>query len=124
MPFELQIAPGSRLARVRGYGPDGFAATRDALRAIGEDPRLPAGVPVLMDVRELEYQATPPEVSQFAAPDQISALFAGRRVALLVRHGMQFGVSRVFAAKAEQAGSVTEVFVEEREALAWLASAP
>ena len=73
-----------------------------------------------MDARELDYLATPPEVSNFAAPDAMPALFGQHRLAILVRRGAQFGVARVFAAKAEAAGAVVEVFAEEQLALAWL----
>ena len=76
-----------------------------------------------MDARELDYLATPPEVSNFAAPDAMPAMFGKNRLAILVRRGAQFGVARVFAAKAEAAGAVVEVFAEEELALAWLRSA-
>lgn len=115
------MVPGEFLARVRGRGKDDFASTLAAMRALGEDPRLTAGMPVLMDVRELEYLATPPEVSSFAAPESMPAFFSGHRVAIVTRRGAQFGITRAFAAKAETAGSEVEVFAEPGLALAWLA---
>ncbi|MFY9550450.1 MAG: hypothetical protein WAU32_04810 [Thermoanaerobaculia bacterium] len=120
MPFELHVLPGENLARVRGFGKDDFASTMAAMRAIGEDPRLAPGMPVLMDVRELDYLATPPEVSSFASPGSMPAFFAGHRIAIVSRRGAQFGVARTFAAKAEASGSETEVFAEPELALAWL----
>jgi hypothetical protein len=120
VPFELRIVPGENLARVRGFGNDDFASTLAAMRAIGEDPRLTPGMPILMDVRELDYLATPPEVSSFASPDTMPAFFDGHRIAILSRRGAQFGVARTFAAKADGAGFETEVFVEPDLALAWL----
>ncbi len=121
MPFELRVAPGEFLARVRGRGEDDFASTLAAMRALGDDPRLLPGMPVFMDIRELEYLATPPEVSSFAAPDSMPTFFAGHRVAIVTRRGAQFGITRTFAAKAESAGSEVEVFAEPDLALAWLA---
>ncbi len=67
VPFELRVTPGEFLARVRAWGRDDFASTTEALQKLGEDPRLQPGMPVLMDVRELEYLATPPEVATFAS---------------------------------------------------------
>ena len=90
------------------------------MRSVAEDPRLGPDMPVLMDARELDYLATPPEVSSLAAPDAMPTLFGRHRLAILVRRGAQFGVARVFAAKAESAGAQVEVFAEEHLALAWL----
>jgi hypothetical protein len=120
VPFELKVTPGETLARIRGWGKEDFASTLAGMRAAAEDPRLLPNVPVLLDARDLDYLATPPEVSSFAAPDAMPALFGRHRLAILVRRGTQFGVARVFAAKAEAAGAEVEVFVEEEFALAWL----
>jgi hypothetical protein len=121
VPFELLLRPGEKLARIRGFGPDDFASTNEAMRSIAGDPRLSQGMPVMMDIRELDYLATPPEVSAFASPDSLPELFHGRRVALLCRRGAQFGVARTFAAKVEPVGAQVEVFTEPSLALAWLA---
>ena len=115
------MAPGDFLARVRGWGPEDFASTATAMRALGQDARLTPGMPVLLDARELDYLATPPEVASFAAPESLQSFFAGRRVAIVTRRGAQFGVARTFAAKAETSGSEVEIFVEPDLALAWLA---
>lgn len=123
MPFQLEISPDGSLARVRGFGREEFSSTLEALRRIGDDPRLLPGIPVLMDIRELDYLATPPEVKEFASPDSIPAFYSGHAVAILARPGTQFGVSRAFTSRAESVGSRMKVFVEERAALAWLAGA-
>ena len=120
MPFELKTIPGETLARIRGWGKEDFASTLASMRAVAEDPRLLPDMPVLMDARELDYLATPPEVSNLAAPNAMPMLFGSHRLAILVRRGAQFGVARVFAAKAESAGAQVEVFAEEYLALAWL----
>lgn len=120
MAFELRISAGESLARVRGWGQDTFESAMAAMRAIGDDPRLLPGMPVLMDLRELDYVATPPEVASFAEPGSMPAFFAGHRVAFLVRRGTQFGVVKTFANKSERAGSEMEVFAEPHLALAWL----
>jgi hypothetical protein len=122
MPFELRVTPGEFLARVRGWGRDDFASTTEAIRRIGEDARLLPGMPVLMDVRELEYLATPPEVATFASRAG-EGLFAGHPIAILVRRGAQFGIAKSFAEKSERAGTRTEVFAEPDLALDWLRSA-
>ena len=114
------MSPGENLARIRGFGPDDFGSTNAAMRSLAGDPRLTRGMPVLMDIRELDYLATPPEVSAFASPDSLPEIFHGRRVAILCRRGAQFGVARTFAAKAEPVGAQTEVFTEPDLALAWL----
>ena len=123
MPFELKITPGENLARIRAWGKEEFQSTLGAMRDMAGDPRLQPGMAILMDARELDYLATPPEVSNFAAPDAMPAMFGTHRLAILVRRGAQFGVARVFAAKAEAAGAVVEVFAEEEIALAWLRKA-
>lgn len=123
MPFQLEISPDGSLARVRGFGREDFSSSLEAMRRIGADPRLIPEIPVFMDIRELDYLATPPEVKEFASPDSMPAFYSGHSVALLVRPGTQFGVARAFASRAESAGSRMKVFVEEREALAWLAVA-
>jgi hypothetical protein len=123
VPFELKVSSGENLARIRGWGKEDFQSTLAGMRAMAEDSRLKPGMPVLMDARELDYLATPPEVSNFAAPNAMPAMFGKNPLAILVRRGAQFGVARVFAAKAEAAGAVVEVFAEEKLALAWLRGA-
>jgi hypothetical protein len=120
VPFELKVTPEENLARIRGWGKEGFESTIAGMRAMADDSRLKPGMAVLMDARDLDYLATPPEVVSFAAPDAMPAMFGSNRLAILVRRGAQFGVARVFAAKAEAAGAVVEVFAEEELALAWL----
>ena len=120
MPFALEVTPGEPIARVRAWGRDDFESTLDAMRRIGGDARLVPGMPVLMDVRELDYLATPPEVAAFAESGAMPALFSGHRVAILVRRGTQFGVARAFASRVEGSGAEIEVFVEPELALAWL----
>jgi hypothetical protein len=122
VPFELRVVPGESLARIRAWGKEDFQSTLAGMRATAQDSRLDPGMPILMDARELDYLATPPEVSNFAAPDAMPALFGKHRLAIVVRRGTQFGVARVFAAKAEAAGATVEVFVEEKLALDWLRS--
>jgi len=100
VPFELKVHPGEFLARVRGWGKEGFTTTIDGMRAIAEDPRLEPGMPVLLDARELDYLATPPEVSGFAAPNAIPAHCGRHRLPQLFRRGAQFGFARAFAPKA------------------------
>jgi hypothetical protein len=119
MPFELRVAPGDRVARLRGWGSDDYASTQESLKKIAADPRLGPGVPVLFDLRELDYLATPPEVASFAS-DEMPSLYSGRRVALLARRGTQQGICRSFATKASQAGARVEVFVEPELAEDWL----
>lgn len=119
MPFELRISPGDRLARLRGWGNDDYRSTQEALSRIAADPRLLPGAPVLFDLRELEYLATPPEVASFAS-HEMPALYAGRRVALLARRGTQQGICHAFATKASQAGATVEAFVEPELAESWL----
>jgi len=120
MPFELHVSPEEFLARVRGWGQDDFASASEAIQRLGEDPRLLPGMPVLMDVRDLEYLATPPEVAAFVSRASFPGLFADHRVALVVRRGAQFGVAKSFADKSERAGAQTEVFAEPELALRWL----
>jgi hypothetical protein len=119
VPFELRVAPGESLARIRAWGREDFASTTEALQKLGMDPRLLPKMSVLMDVRELEYLATPPEVATFASRAG-QGLFAGHRIAILVRRGAQFGIAKSFAEKSERAGARTEVFAEESLALEWV----
>jgi len=122
MPFELSVAPNDPVARVRGWGDETFESTLASIHRISTDPRLAREAPVLMDVRDLEYLATPPEVTSFASPSAMPPLFADRRVAILTRRGTQQAIARAFASKAAQArpGAQIEVFVEPRLADTWL----
>lgn len=108
------------MGHVRGWGREDFASAMDAMRSIAADPRLASGMPVLMDIRELDYLATPPEVASFAAVETRSPLYAGRRVALVARRGAQFGIAKAFAHKATASGARVKVFAEPQLALAWL----
>lgn len=119
MPFELRVAPGESFARLRGWGSDDYLSTQEALERVAADPRLARGMPVLFDLRELEYLATPPEVASFAS-DAMPRLYLGRRVALLARRGTQQGICRAFATKAAQTGARVEVFAEPELAEDWL----
>ena len=122
MPFELHVAADDPIARVRGWGDEDFESTMASIHRISADPRLPKKAPVLMDIRDLEYLATPPEVTSFASPTAMPPLFADRRVAILTRRGTQQAIARAFASKAgqAQAGTRIEVFVEPHLADTWL----
>jgi hypothetical protein len=119
MPFELRVSPGDAVARLRGWGSHDYRSTQDSLSLISADPRLAPGTPVLFDLRELDYLATPPEVASFAS-DEMPKLYSGRRVALLARRGTQQGICHAFATKASHAGARVEVFVEPGLAESWL----
>jgi hypothetical protein len=119
MPFELRVTPDDRVARLRAWGNHDYRSTQEWLARVAADPSLAPGMPVLFDLRELEYLATPPEVASFAS-DAMPALYVGRRVALLARRGTQQGICRAFATKASQAGATVEVFAEPDLALSWL----
>ncbi|HEX4439968.1 MAG TPA: hypothetical protein VH854_07835 [Thermoanaerobaculia bacterium] len=119
MPFELRVTPGEGVARLRAWGNHDYRSTQESLARVAADPGLAPGMPVLFDLRELDYLATPPEVASFAS-DEMPALYVGRRVALLARRGTQQGICRAFATKASQAGAAVEVFAEPDIALAWL----
>lgn len=120
MPFELRVVSGEPFARVRAWGDDDYGSATAGIQAVAADPRLTPGLPVLLDAREYDYLATPPEVSALATPGPSPGLFLGRRVAIVTRRGAQFGIARTFAARAEMFGAVTEVFVEPALAEAWL----
>jgi len=122
VPFELSVAPNDPVARVRGWGDENFESTLASIHRISADPRLPRQAPVLMDIRDLEYLATPPEVTSFASPSAMPPLFADRRVAILTRRGTQLAIARAFASKAGQVqpGARIEVFVEPDLAETWL----
>jgi hypothetical protein len=120
VPFALHVVSGDAVARIRGWGREEFASAMEAMRRLGTDPRLAPGAPILMDVRELDYLATPPEIDSFAQPEAVPSFFSSHRVAIIVRRGTQDAVGRAFASRARQAGSDFRVFVEEDAGMAWL----
>ena len=74
MPFELRVAPGDRVARLRGWGNDDYLSTQEALERVAAALELP-----------LEWVADSPYVLVGTA-DEIATT--------LREHHERFGISR------------------------------
>jgi len=90
-----------------------------------DDPKCPSPVALLVDVSQSESLATRPAaeiraVAEFLEPfsDRI-----GGRCAVVAPKDVQFGLSQMGSAHAEQVGIASRVFRNRREAVEWLRSA-
>lgn len=98
------------------------ADIRQVLKQALADPRLAGGSHLLWDATEAPAQAS---------ADKMRSLIGGRwdrssplsnRIAMLVTTDLQYGLSRMFSAHADEAGYRVEVFCDKDDALQWLRS--
>ena len=117
-PFLLEYVPEQRVAVARFSGEFDTAA---AWQAIGTIKAAVAAHPiegVLMDVRASEYTPTVEEVNGFCA--EFVGFLGRRRLAVLTRLIVQYGLARVMVQQAQAREIDAEVFVDEHEAHEWL----
>lgn len=121
MPLYHRVDPVRGIVRVEVRGTPDLAEEKGIYQRFLRDPDYRPGMPILVDDRGREGMVDPAEVRSLAAAVSDSQVaLRGTRCALLVGSDVQYGMSRVWAARAESSGMIVEVFRDEAEALRWL----
>ena len=115
--LDLESVPDVAL----GYasGPMSLDQIKDAARAVWarvEGPRVRA----LWDIRDAEFDISGTQVRELAEWVKQESTFEDMRTAFVVRHGLQFGLMRMYEVLREEPRAKTGVFTEREPALAWL----
>lgn len=117
MPFTYQIEADGYIVRVTGTEQGNVQSARGTFSDVLADPQLHRPFGLLVDVRSLNNLPNQEEIHSLA-------LFARERAehvaALVVNHGVQFGVARMIQVLAELQGAHIKVFTEELMAQLWL----
>lgn len=125
VPVSYRLDPAAGIVRVEVSGRPGFDEETGIYRLFRRDPAYRPGMPILVDDRGREAAADLAEVRALGDVVRHSpANLTGIRCALLVASDLQYGMSRVWAARVAPSGLVVEVFRSELEALDWLQVKP
>jgi hypothetical protein len=119
-PFVVEYVPEHRvvIARFRGQFDSGSAwKGLDAIKgAVGSG----AVEGVLLDVRAADYTPSIDEVSAFA--NEYVAFLGRRRLAVITRLLIHYGLARMLVQQAQASGVDAQVFLDERDTRDWLHS--
>jgi hypothetical protein len=122
MSYTIRPDSQTRRVHVRVFGAGSAAEARQLITELGARIDCPPEFPVLMDIRELEYVLAPREVEDIAERHAGPFGLGTRRVAVLAKPGVLFGVARQIAMLTEFRGSTIEVFTDPDHAEQWLRS--
>lgn len=120
MPFTIEVDRDRRIARGKSTGPYSLEETLAATRAIISHPDLVEGTRLLWDARERETVPGPESVTVWLDTLMNDYGQLDRRIALLTRPGLQYGMARMIEITADVRGFELRVFEDPEEAEAWL----
>jgi hypothetical protein len=120
MPFDIRIDPGRRLAVVRVWGQTDIESIFERMRGMRADPAFEAGMPILIDIRTLDWIPTVPDAERIAASYRDPALLKGHRAAIVAPRGAAFGMASMVSTLARLEDAEVEAFESEDAALDWL----
>ena len=119
MPYEERVIEGEGYALIRGYGEVLVQQRIEVMQRLLQEPAFAPGMPVLVDVREVEKALGFDGVEQIARAQ--AQMLAGHPVAYLTNPGTLYGVTRQVATLTEVAGGrQMQVFTDHGEAVSWI----
>jgi len=122
MPFTLRYLPSENILLVRGFGGGDVHEGHRVVMAIQAHQEYHAGIPVLLDIRELAY------VPSLADARELASLYATAlhqsRVAVLAPPGVAFTGAINVERLADARGARMVAFITREEAMRWLTSQP
>ena len=119
MPYEERVIEGEGYALIRCYGEVLVQQRIEVMQRLLQEPSFAEGMPVLVDVREVEKALGFDSVEQIARAQ--ARMLTGHPVAYLTNPGTLYGVTRQAATLTEVAGGgQMEVFTDHNEAIAWI----
>lgn len=123
MAFNYEIDSDRRLVTVRPEPRPSVEDWESVLDRIAADSRFERGFSFLSDRRHLDHE---PDVAYVRATidavDSRRAVFGATRFGVLTYHLATYGMARMAEALADNRGIVWRVFMDEGEAMRWLAS--
>jgi hypothetical protein len=116
--FETAFLPEHNVLAIQVHGTGEADLVPQMVAAIQSAPEFRPGMSVLIDALGTDYLPTPQEADTFAAFFQTQ--LPGSRMAVFVRGGAQYSVSRHVETIAGQLGMPFAVFRDRGEAMEWL----
>lgn len=120
MPFELSVDPERRLIMLIGRGRAELRDALDAVERLAACARQYAQYLLLSDSRELDYEPKIPELQEIARAMFARRELVTRRLAIVVKSGVQEQAGRMLAAMSSYVGMRIEVFTDVDNAIFWL----
>ena len=118
MPYEWTIDRTARMARVRGWGETDLEATLRATLEMASEPDFAPDFAVVVDLREIEFEATPDDVVAVGRHlAQIRELYR-HRVAVVAPPALELP-AELSAAIAGSGGVQIQVFSDLEQAAGW-----
>jgi hypothetical protein len=123
MPVSYELDPRSGVVRLRFGRGATLVKTIEVLHALANDPRLPATLDVLVDLRESPPLPESAQLRTLAGElRRFGPALRWGACALVASSDSHYGMSRMFAVYAESAFEAVQVFRELAEAEAWLSA--
>ena len=120
MAFEYALSERDRRIQVTARAPIDFRESLAAGVTLIMRPDFQPQYGVLVDLREIEFSPSAPEIEHFGrALGRFKKSFQGR-IALLVEGRLMFGLARMTCSVAEANGFPMRPFTDLEEACAWL----
>jgi hypothetical protein len=124
MAVGLEIDPSTHILVVRVVGQTTGAEIAQSALGLLENPSYQPSMNVIWDLREMAYEGGIEALVSLAGQVASGAVTEYSRVALLVSTDHDYGVARLYAARAEPAPVEYRVFRDELEARAWVGPVP
>jgi hypothetical protein len=118
MPMSYSIVPEQRLVLCRAWGVLSNEDLHEHYRNIAADPQFRPEYRQFGDLRAVTRLIA--DSTAIAAAASLTVFAPGARRALVAPSDITFGLARMFASYAEDAGQLVRVFREVRDAEEWL----
>ena len=120
MAFEFTVDVERRIITIVGRGTSGLQEVLEAVQTGAALCREHTQFALLSDTRELEYEASVPDLLEIAGAMFSRREIISRRLAIVVQPGIQQQLGTMLAAMSGYVGMRVDVFNDVDDALFWL----
>jgi hypothetical protein len=120
MPFEFDVDSESRIIKITGTGKGQLSEVLDAVQTVASLAREYGQFALLSDTRNLDYNASVPELLEIAGAMFSRRELTTRRLAIVIQPGLQQQLGQMLAAMSSYVGMRVDVFTDVDNAIYWL----
>ena len=120
MPFTYHIEANGQIVHIIGTEQGSLESARDTFADLIADPHLHHPFGLLIDVRALRNIPSREEAYSLSKFAQVGHNDAKHYTALLVEHGIQYGIARMIQVFSQLRGAQINVFIDDQSAQFWL----
>jgi hypothetical protein len=119
MAFDFSFDLDNRLVYIKASVSIDFVSITEAMKALLSDDRFSKDMRILVDIRDVDYVISEPEILTLLHSPIWRAIIDGHKVATVAGKPAQFGMANVLARRTGDAAGI-ETFYSIEEALSWL----